>query len=96
MPLFAPKLRRRLRSVALAIDSDPTYISNLSGFRRSTYDVVAEPGGAAYLHIMQMQFGTGNSGSRAPLQGGHLRRSPAAHNARNVARPAAEIRQRVV
>ncbi|HXP03601.1 MAG TPA: hypothetical protein VN808_05735, partial [Stellaceae bacterium] len=44
--------------VALAINSDPTYISNLSGFRRGTYDVVAEPGGAAYLHIMQTQFGT--------------------------------------
>jgi hypothetical protein len=45
--------------VALAIDSDPTYISNLSGFRRGTYGVIAEPSGAAYLHIMQTQFGTG-------------------------------------
>ncbi len=45
--------------VALEIASDPTYISNLSGFRRGTYDVTAEPGGAAYLHIMQTQFGTG-------------------------------------
>ncbi len=45
--------------VALAIDSDPTYISNLTGFRRGTYDVVAEPGGTAYRHIMQTQFGTG-------------------------------------
>jgi len=45
--------------VALEIASNPSYISNLGSFRRGTYDVTAEPGSAAYLHIMQTQFGTG-------------------------------------
>jgi len=45
--------------VALEIASNPTYISNLGSFRRGTYDVTAEPGSVAYLHIMQTQFGTG-------------------------------------
>ena len=45
--------------VALAIQSSPYTISNLGGFRRGTYDVTAEPGGAAYFHLTQTQFGTG-------------------------------------
>jgi hypothetical protein len=45
--------------VALAIQSDPTWISNLSGFRRGTYYVTAETGDMVYMHIMQTQFGDG-------------------------------------
>jgi hypothetical protein len=45
--------------VAVAIQSSPYTISNLGSFRRGTYDVTAEPAGAAYQHILQTQFGTG-------------------------------------
>jgi hypothetical protein len=45
--------------VALAIQASPNTIASLGGFRRGTYDVTAEPGGAAYQHIAQTQFGTG-------------------------------------
>jgi hypothetical protein len=45
--------------VALSIQSSPLYISNLGGLRRGTFDVTAEPGGAAYQHIEQTRFGTG-------------------------------------
>ncbi len=45
--------------VALSIQSSPLTVSNLGGLRRGTFDVYAEPGGAAYTHIVQTRFGTG-------------------------------------
>lgn len=44
---------------ALSIQSSPYVTGDLSSFRRGVYDVTAEPGGTAYQHIMQTQFGTG-------------------------------------
>jgi hypothetical protein len=45
--------------IALSIQSSPLTISNLGGLRRGTFDVTAEPGSAAYTHIVQTQFGGG-------------------------------------
>jgi len=44
---------------ALSIQSTPYVTGDLSSFRRGVYEVTAEPGAAAYQHIMQTQFGTG-------------------------------------
>jgi hypothetical protein len=43
----------------LAIESDPTWMSDRPGFRQPTYAIGVEPAQAVAIHLSQMQFGNG-------------------------------------
>jgi hypothetical protein len=45
--------------IYLAIESDPTWIENLRGFRRGTYALGFEPPRIAAIHLQQATFGSG-------------------------------------